>query len=178
MASVISSDILQDKGTTNRIIAYRVVLEDNDAVQETIDVGPVIADETYDADAGAVAAGNNELSKKSPNELQELIEGSRNGELVLNNDVEFPSKRTFAWGTWDDYATDWMKYWLSLEDQLELVHMERDLAFISNTDMKDLLGIDNQAVSDIRADVQVAIDTQESLNLYTPYFDSDGELIP
>ena len=178
MASVISSDILQDKGTTNRRVAYRVVLEDNDAVQETIDVGPIIADENYDANAGAIAAGNKELERKAPNELQELINASRNGELALNNDVEFPSKATFAWGIWDDYATDWMKYWLALENQLELVHMERDLAFISNTDMKNLLGVDNQGVSDIRGDVQTAVNTQASLDLYTPYFDSDGELIP
>ena len=178
MASVISNTIIQDKGTSNRRLAFRIVLEDNDAVQENIDVGPIIADETYDADAGAIAAGVKELDRKAPNELHELIHLSRNGELALNNDVEFPSKATFAWDTWDNYATAWMKYWLAFEDQLELVHMQRDLAFISNTDMKDLLVIDNQSVSDIRADVQTAVNTQASLDLYNPYFDSDGELIP
>ena len=106
------------------------------------------------------------LQAKADQEQQDYIEGSIEGRSVLFDDF---TKVTPLWESWDNHTTEWLTYWLSLEDQLELISMQWDLTKISNNDLKDLLGISQQDTTDIRSSVQVAINMKVELDAYNPF---------
>ena len=90
----------------------------------------------------------------------------------------FQKKTDFQHTTWDDSFAKNIKYYLSLPDMLELLNIKETIDRISNTDLKLALDISQTQATDIRADIQIAVDTQAALDLYQPLFDSDGVLIP
>ena len=116
--------------------------------------------------ADMIATAPTILQNKAEQEQLDYQEGSREGLPVLFTDF---IKVTPLWDTWDNHTTEWLTYWLSLEDQLELINMQWDLTKISNTDIKNLLGVAQADTSDIRGKVQIAIDMKVELDAYSPF---------
>ena len=86
-------------------------------------------------------------------------------------------KSSPAWNTWEAAATGTLKHYLAKEDQLELISIADPMSKISNGDVVTLLGCTLPQVGDIRGDIQVALDTNESLSAYHRWYDEDGNLV-
>lgn len=72
--------------------------------------------------------------------------------------------------TWDELASEVTIHFLENHDQLYLVHIETTIIRISTTDKTALWGMTVPEVSDVNADIQTAINTKDSLGLYSPHF--------
>ena len=86
-------------------------------------------------------------------------------------------KITPIFQTWDELAERVLKDFFSRLDQLELKHVEPVLLRPSTQDKKDLLGLTNPQVNSLNSDIQTAINTQDSLDIYQPWFDENGALL-
>jgi len=174
MAQILSSEVLSDSPQADgrRYVRTKFVAEDNNSGTRDVFHGPRLVASDYDVDAWMVAYEPEVLNQLEQKEQERLRIDASPIALLLHNDLGgFYEKKTLSWGTWDDQTIAWLKYYLSLSDQLQLINIQLDVAQISNTDMRNLLDITNQEVSAIRADIQIAVDTQASLDLYTPYFE-------
>ena len=92
----------------------------------------------------------------------------------------FQKKTDFQHTLWDDSFSKAIKYYLSLDYQfarLELIHIQETISRISNTDLKAALDISQTQATQIRTDIQVAVDTLVADAEYAPLFDADGVLI-
>jgi len=177
MSQILSSEVISDRPQADgrRYVRTKFVAEDNNSGTQDVFHGPRLVAADYDVDAWMLAYEPTVLADLEQGEQEELRTEASPTALLLHNDLGgFYEKKVLAWGTWDDQTTAWLKYYLSLPDQLQLINIQLDVAQISNTDMRNLLGMTNQEVSAIRADIQIAVDTQASLDLYTPYFE-EGE---
>jgi len=176
MASIQSSSILYDRAQADgtRDVKYRYTALSNNATTLDVDYGPlrgVAAD--FDADADILA--------RAPNILLNLAEEDKTyhatnaaEDILWNDQGGFFTKAVPDWTTWNEAATAVLVYWLQQVDKLDLVNLAPFLSHVSNTDLKNLLSITNQQVSDIRGDVQIAIDTKAVLDTYSPWADQDG----
>lgn len=77
--------------------------------------------------------------------------------------------------TWDEMAIGVSLYFLEQTNQLELQWWALSNNGISSTDKKRIWGMGQSEVSDVNSAVQIAIDLQASLDLYSPFF-IDGVL--
>lgn len=179
MASVISYELVSDTtyGNGFRRLRYLIILEDNNSqlVTEFYTRSRVPPDFDEDADMPVVAAQM--LLDKAEQEVQSFIEECRDGRDPLHDWVGFWEKSSPAWNTWDDAARGVLKAYLAQEEQLELIYIEDTMGKISNSDVVSVLGVTNQNQSDIRADIQVAVNTQDALEAYERWFDEDGNLL-
>ena len=123
--------------------------------------------------ANMIATAPTILADKANQEQQLYQDRASEGEMVLHQDMGgWFDKITPLWETWDVQATEWLTYWLSLTNQLELVHIQLDIAQISNTNLNNLLGINQSDTTDIRSAVQIAVDTKATLDTYQPFYKS------
>jgi len=72
--------------------------------------------------------------------------------------------------SWDDLAGGVTIPFLEKDDQLELINIQLTSSRISSTDKKRIWGMTQTQVSDVNGNIQIAVDTQESLDLYSPPF--------
>lgn len=180
MASVTTMIVSSDRPQTDgrRYIRYKFDLLDNLNQNHIEYYGPKLVPADFDTDADMLAIVPSILASKADQEQQELQDGSRNNEIVLHNDLGgYYEHKTMLWDTWENHTIAWLKYWLSQEDQLELYWMRLDLIILTNTELKNLLGIAQGDTSDIRAAVQIAIDTRATLDTYVPFYDESGNWV-
>ena len=165
----------RDLGNGWKKVKYKFDLLDNNGGNHIVYVGPKTIPIGIDTDADMLAIAPTLLISKAEQGQEELRENARNGDVVLHIDMGgYFEKILPDWDTWDNATTLWLKYWLSQEDQLELVNMQADNEQITNADKRNLLGITNQNVTSINSSVQIAVETKEVLDAYAPYFDEDG----
>ena len=72
--------------------------------------------------------------------------------------------------TWDELASPVLINFLSRVNRNELHYIETTIIRISSQDKKALLGMTNQEVSAVNADIQMAVDSVTDLASYSPYF--------
>jgi len=133
-------------------------------------------DVNYDADARLAADAITVDESTAENEINEGIATFNAGGDPLHIDEGgWFSKVIPDYQTWEELATGTTVPFMQAEDQLELVNIQYT-SRISTNDKKLIWGMTNQEVSAFNADVQIAIDTQASLDLYLPWFDDDGVL--
>lgn len=72
--------------------------------------------------------------------------------------------------TWDEWARGVWIVFLAREGMNELSKIELSFNNTSSNDIKSVLGITQQILSDIQGDIQIAIDLQTKLSAYTPYY--------
>jgi len=177
MASVTTMIVVSDRPQADgrRYVRYKFDLLDNNGGNHIEYIGPKLVAADFDTDADMIARAPEILVSKADQEQQELRDQARQGGVVLHTDMGGWFEKILPnWESWEIQTTAWLKYWLSQEDQLELVNMQADNILISSTDKRNLLDIANQDVTNINASVQIAIDTKATLDTYTPYFDDDG----
>lgn len=173
---IVSSDRPQSDG--RRYVRYKFDLLDNLNQNHIEYYGPKLVSADFDTDADMLSVAPSLLASKSDQEQQELQDGSRDNKIVLQNDLGgFYEHKLFPWDSWENHTTSWLKYWLAQEDQLELYWIRLDLALLTNTELKDLLGIAQGDTADIRAAVQIAIDTRSTLDAYVPFYNDSGEWV-
>lgn len=177
MASVTSSQIVSDRPQSDgsRYVRYRYDLLDNNNGNHVQYYGPKLVPAGFDAEADMLSRIPTILADRKSDEVLSLISAIEDDPLHIDMGGWF-EKATPNWGTWDEQWTAVAKYFFSLADQLELIPFSTCFGRVSNTDKRNLLGIDNQTVTDMGADMQTAIDTRNSLDAYSPYFDEAGNL--
>lgn len=180
MASVTTMIVVFDNPQTNgkRSVRYKFDLLDNLNQNHIVYYGPKQIESDIDTDEDMLEIAPTILAGKLDYEQRELQDGSRNNKIVLQNDLGgYYEHKTLRWDTWENHTTAWLKYWLALEDQLELYWTRLDLIILTNTELKDLLGIAQGDTADIRAAVQIAIDTRTTLDTYVPFYDDNGDWV-
>ena len=80
-------------------------------------------------------------------------------------------KVTPTYQTWEELMFGVSEHFLSQTDQLELQWWALSNSRISSSDKKRVWDKSQSEVSDVNSDVQIAIDTQESLEIYEPHMD-------
>ena len=181
MAGVTSTGVERDKELPDgrRHIRYRFDLLDNLSGNHIQYQDHNYAPADTDTDAELLARAARIIPDLIVQEQQQLQIDSRDTETyVLFDDMGgFYVEKTLLWGVWDDQTSLWLEYWLSQENQLDLIHLNPDLGQITNTQIKDLLGVAQADTTDIRAAVQVAVDMTATLDAYQPFYDADGNWV-
>ena len=74
------------------------------------------------------------------------------------------------WNTWDIAASESLKHWLLMDYRQELLNCDFSVSGTSNNDLTDLLISTSSTFSqtDLRAEIQQAVDTQVDLDTYVP----------
>ena len=176
MASVISSEVLYDRAQADgsRDIAFRYIAESNNSLQQTVDVGPLRGcPADFDEQAAMVQRAGYVIPNLAEQEKQWHAENAAQ-DTLWDDQGGFFTKAVPEWCTWDEASYAVLVYWLQREDKLDLVHLSAYLSHTSNNDLTSLLGITQQQVSDIRGDLQTAIDTVAALSTYEPWCDQNG----
>ena len=179
MASVISSEVISDRPQRDgrRYIRYKFVLEDNNSQQRTTLHNRGLMPSDFDTAADMLIVGPQMLVQQAEQEIQQFQDDCRDGNDPLHDWIGYWTKSTPDWNSWDDAANGTLKHFLALEDQLELVYIDDTMGKISNSDVVSVLGVTNQNQTDIRADIQVAVNTKTSLDEYGVWFDDGGNLV-
>ena len=73
-ASIVSVTITHDSGGSDRRLHYTIVLEDNDSVQSTHEIGPIAADAGFNAPAHANAKAQQLLTGAADDEDSTVVE--------------------------------------------------------------------------------------------------------
>lgn len=172
MSSVASSVLISNRSQLDgrRYVRYKFDLLDNVLQTHQYVIGPKLVASDFDTDADMLSLYLTALNNFREREQLELRQRSREGQVVLHHFTTWWEKKVFLWDTWDNHATDWLIYWLSFEDQLELVHAKADIDLISDDDIVTLLGIKNTEVPDVRSALQISADAKVLLNNYSPLF--------
>jgi len=176
MAQVISGEVLYDRAQVDgtRDIAFQYVAESNTSQQITVKVGPLRGcPSDFDAQA-ALAQRQAWVIPNLSNEDQRWHAEHAAEDTLWEDQGGYYTKLTPEWCTWDEASYAVLVYWLQREDKLDLVNLQAYLSHTSNSDLTSLLGITQQQVSDIRGDLQTAVDTLAALSTYEPWCDEDG----
>ena len=74
------------------------------------------------------------------------------------------------WNTWDTASSESLKYYLWATDRQELLNCKASVNSTSNNDLTDLLTLAGSTFSqtDLRSEIQQAVDTQVELDSYVP----------
>jgi len=177
MAEVTTRLLISDRPQADgrRYVRYKFDLTDNNGGLHVEYVGPKLVPADFDTDADMIAMAPEILASKADQEQWELRERARHGGEVLHMDMGGWFEKILPnWESWEVQTTEWLKYWLSQEDQLELINMKADNDQISSSDMKALLSVAQADVTNINSSVQVAVDIKATLDAYAPFFDDDG----
>ena len=96
--------------------------------------------------------------------IKEMGEGLDPWHTTPYNDV------TPEFNDWETAASESLKYWLLKEDRQELLNCDLSVNSTSNKDLDDLLELCGSTFSgsDLRGEIQQAIDTQVELDTYVP----------
>jgi len=134
-----------------------------------------ITDNDYDVqaslDANAIIVNQQTIDTEIANGIAECYVGGD----PLHFDVGGSwDKVTPDYQTWDELMLGVSINFLSQTDQLELVWWSLPNSRISSTDKERVWDMSQTEVSSVNADIQIAIDTQATLDLYAPYFNADG----
>lgn len=179
MAQIISSEVLSDRPQANgfRYIRYEFVVEDNNGLQSTKLTSAKLVEPNFDEQADMLVVGPQLLTQLAEAEIREFVDVCASGGDPLHDWVGYWVKSSPAWNTWEVATTGTLKHFLSQEDQLQLVHINDTVSRISNGDLVDTLGVSVPQVGGIRGDIQVAINTRDSLAAYERWYDDAGNLV-
>lgn len=153
------------------------MLEDNNAQQSEHYTSPKLVEPDFDEVADMAAVGPQLLVQMSEQEIRQFIDAYPDGNDPLHDWIGYWVKSSPAWNDWNTAAAGVLKYYLALEDQLQLRHISDMITKISNGDLVTILGVTTPQVGDIRGDIQVAVNTQASLSAYERWYDEDGNLV-
>jgi len=172
MASVISNTIILDKGTQDRRIAFRIILEDNENNQETIDIGPIVADATFDADAAVIQAGINALESK--------LSGEDSDQESLAEDGEALSRALNPrWSTTKRIAKRLIRWMMRERDPRIVIMLEPLINYIQQNynanQIANLLDISTQQVLRLNRRVNAILTDTGTVKAQLLVFDGEQE---
>lgn len=179
MASVVSYEVITDRPQADgrRYVKYQVTFELNNLEFEIYNSRQKLVAADFDTAVDMPIVAAQMLADQLENEISEYVDLLANGTDPLHVFTTWWEKATPDWNTWDDAAGGVLKIYLAYENQLELRHIADTTSRISNADIEDVLGITAQQQSDIRSDIQIAVNTQATLDTYDRWFDEDGNLV-
>ena len=124
MAQVISSEVISDRPQANgfRYVRYRFILEDNNGQQHEQYTSPKLVEPSFDEQADMAVVGPQLLVQMGEQEVRQFIDICGDGGDPLHDWIGYWVKSSPAWNTWEAAGTGTLKYYLSREDQLLLVH--------------------------------------------------------
>jgi len=125
-------------------------------------------DEQASLDANAIIVNQQTIDNEIANGIAECYAGNDPLNITPFNPI------TPDYQTWDELMFGISIHFLSQSNQLELQWWALSNDSISSTDKKRVWDMSQSEVSDVNGDVQIAIDTQASLDLYASYFNEDG----
>ena len=143
---------------------YEVVLTDNLGVDHTYVLGMYNHDPSNDG--SSVEA--QQLVSVANQEIQQWISKMEAGEDPWHS-APFVNVVP-QWNTWSDAASESLKHFLLSDDRQELLNCNLSSTNTSNNDLTDLLILCGSTFSqtDLRSEIQQAVDTQVALDTYTP----------
>ena len=101
-------------------------------------------------------------------EIQQWIQEMESGSDPWHTDPFINSVP--LWNTWSDAASESLKHFLLSDDRQDLLNVEASSGSTSNNDLDDLLLLAESSFtqSDLRTEIQQAINTQVELDTYIP----------
>lgn len=181
MASVTTSIVKQDltgEGGKHDY-QYEFELVDNDSVHSFVYIWRRGYPADHDTAADRAALVNTVLGQQADNEFNEILSKVRAGEDPYHIDQGgYFTQEMFLWSTWDDYFNRICEVYWSSKSRLDVVPFNLVWSHAVQTEgskgIKTSLGITQQTYSDMGADMQTAINTQTTLDAYTPHYTDKG----
>ena len=126
----------------------------------------------YDAEAALIGNADSTNENLIAEEIAESVATYEAGGDPLHYEASSNNwqKITPNHQTWDELASPVLINFLSRVNRNELHYIETTIIRISSQDKKALLGMTNQEVSSVNADIQMAVDSVADLASYSPYF--------
>ena len=172
--SIVNSEITSDRMQANN--TRKISEQHTDHLGKIYTIKYSGVDVNYAADARLAADAITVDESTAANEIAEgIVIFKAGGDPLHIDEGGWFSKVIPDYQTWEELATGTTIPFMQAEDQLELVNIQYT-SRVSTNDKKLIWGMTNQQVSSVNADIQVAIDTQASLDLYLPWFDDEGVL--
>jgi len=174
MASIISVTITHDSGGSDRRLHYSIVLEDNDNVQSTHEIGPIVADAGFDASAHA--------NKKA----QQLLTGAANDEdNQIIERVESEDSLTITlnpkWSTSKRIAKKLIRYMMRERDPRIVVALEPLIDYLranyNANQLANWLDITTQQVLKMNRRINAILDDVGTVKAQMALFDAEQEEI-
>ena len=143
---------------------YEVILTDNLSGEHTYVLG--MYNHQPDNDGSEIELQQIENVKQR--EIQDWISKMERG-LDPWHTAPFINSQPL-WNTWETIASESLKHWLLMTYRQELLNCKLSVAGTSNKDLDDLLVLTGSTFeqSDLRAEIQQAVDTQVQLDTYMP----------
>ncbi len=136
-----------------------------------------IAASGYDEIAGMVlgasAIGASLVAAEVATAISEYEQGG--DPLYFEASINNWQKRTPLHQTWGELAASVIIDFLSREDRNKLHHIKTTITRVTTNDMKVLLGMTNQEISDVNAEIQNAVNSMIDLGAYLPFFGTGGK---
>jgi len=173
--TIVNSEITSDRMQANN--TRKISEQFTDHLGKKYDSQYSGVDVNYDTDARLSAGAITVDESTATNEINEGIAIFKSGgDPLYVDEGGWFSKVTPNYQTWEALASGTTIPFLSEEDQLELVYLQDMIIRMTTNDKKLIWGMTNQQVSSVNSDIQTAVNTQASLDLYLPWFDDNGVL--
>lgn len=168
--SIITSEVTVDRLQAD---GSRKIREEHiDNIGKVHTYGPRLFEFSYDKEAGKIIHALEIEQQLVNQEIAKAISAYESGldGLHFEQSENFWVKITPDYQTWDELAAPVLINFLERENQLELTAIESTIIRISTNDTKALLGMTNTEVNNVNSAIQVAVNTQATLDTYSPFF--------